>query len=218
MNPTLRSASFVCAIWLLIGVSSAQTFAPKNQKKSGPAPGSGPSVPVDMTRLGIAPTLYDFGPVASGEERSVDLVLSNQAFLPLQLSRVRFLLGPNGNSAAFRVEVNGSSYAGGTGNVTRTISPAVTIPRRGQLTVPLYFLQTQEQLDQFTLQFQAGEELVSVEVSGLGGHTGDPYLHVVIDGPKWVVDYDGDGSEALTLDGTGSHTNEPGHADRKSVV
>ena len=33
----------------------------------------------------------------------------------------------------------------------------------------------------------------------------------VIDGPTWLVDYDGDGSEPLFLDGVGSHTHEPGH-------
>lgn len=36
------------------------------------------------------------------------------------------------------------------------------------------------------------------------------FLHAVIDGPRTVVDYDGNGTEAVTLLGSGSHTHEPG--------
>ncbi len=37
-----------------------------------------------------------------------------------------------------------------------------------------------------------------------------PVLHVVIDAPTTVVDYDGNGTEPVTLFGSGSHTHEPG--------
>ena len=37
------------------------------------------------------------------------------------------------------------------------------------------------------------------------------YLHVETDGPAWVVDYDEDSHESVTLDGSPSHTHEKGH-------
>ncbi len=40
----------------------------------------------------------------------------------------------------------------------------------------------------------------------------NPLLHAVILAPDTVVDYDGDGSEAVPLDGGDSHTHEIGHA------
>lgn len=36
------------------------------------------------------------------------------------------------------------------------------------------------------------------------------FLHAVIDGPRTLVDYDGNGTEPVTLLGSGSHTHEPG--------
>jgi N-acetylneuraminic acid mutarotase/glucose/arabinose dehydrogenase len=42
------------------------------------------------------------------------------------------------------------------------------------------------------------------------GASGDPFLHVVIDAPRSVVDYDGNGQEVVRLRGSGSHTHELG--------
>ncbi|MCB0339625.1 MAG: choice-of-anchor D domain-containing protein, partial [Bdellovibrionales bacterium] len=39
---------------------------------------------------------------------------------------------------------------------------------------------------------------------------GDPFLHVVIDSPITVIDYDNDGAEHISFNGSGSHTHEPG--------
>lgn len=44
------------------------------------------------------------------------------------------------------------------------------------------------------------------------GSSGDAYLHVVIDAPAYAVDYDGNGSEPVLLNGHDSHTHEPGRA------
>ncbi|MCB0309966.1 MAG: IPT/TIG domain-containing protein [Bdellovibrionales bacterium] len=40
--------------------------------------------------------------------------------------------------------------------------------------------------------------------------SGHPYLHVVIDAPDYVVDYDRSGNERVHLDGHDSHTHQPG--------
>lgn len=50
---------------------------------------------------------------------------------------------------------------------------------------------------------------IEVHPSHHGGH---PYLHVVIDAPPYLVDYDQNGSEVYPFSGTGSHTHEPGHS------
>ncbi|MEQ9626250.1 malectin domain-containing carbohydrate-binding protein, partial [Coleofasciculus chthonoplastes] len=43
-------------------------------------------------------------------------------------------------------------------------------------------------------------------------HGGHPFLHVVIDAPDYAVDYNGNGSEGVTLLGNESHTHEPGQS------
>ncbi|MEC4983286.1 MAG: malectin domain-containing carbohydrate-binding protein [Oscillatoria sp. PMC 1068.18] len=53
----------------------------------------------------------------------------------------------------------------------------------------------------------------NAKISGLEITPSEPpghYLHVVIDAPKWVVDYDGNGSEVVALKGNESHTHEFG--------
>jgi N-acetylneuraminic acid mutarotase len=198
-------------VCMLAGVPLAQ------KKQAGPAgpPTSSPDRAVDLVELEIVPSALDFGAVGEGDEQSLGLVLRNTGFFPLQLQRLRFLLGASGNSAAFRVVIDGKTYAGGTNSVTRTLSPPLLIPRGEERTATVTFDPSAEQLDVFTLRFEATDgnalEVDDLPVSGLGGHVGDPFLHVVIDGPSWVVDYDGDGDEAVLLDGSGSHTHEPGH-------
>ncbi len=44
----------------------------------------------------------------------------------------------------------------------------------------------------------------------IGQPAGHPFLHVVIQAPPYAVDYDGNGSEPVSLDGSASHTHEPG--------
>ena len=41
-------------------------------------------------------------------------------------------------------------------------------------------------------------------------HGGHPFLHVVIDAPEYAIDYNGNGSEGVSLLGNESHTHEPG--------
>lgn len=197
---------------VLSAILAPAVSALAQQKNPAPAggPASAPSRQVNLTSAAVTPTALDFGPVNTSA--SLDLTLSNTGFLPVRVSRMRFLLGASGNSAAFEVHLAGVDYAGGTANVTRTISPPLDLARGQSAVATLTFAPTLEQLDAFTLRFETSVGYLDVPVAGLGGHVGDPYLHVVIDGPRWVVDYDEDGSEALALEGTGSHTHEPGHS------
>lgn len=208
-NPLVRVLS--PTLLAFVAASFAQQQAPKGLAPSS-APAGGATVTVDLSSLEVEPSALAFGAVMAGDSQSLGLTLRNDGFVGLQVSSVRFLLGASGNSAAFELQVDGKSYKGGSSDVTRPLSPAIALARGEERAVTLQFEPTEEQLDAFVLRFQAGTRFVDVPVSGLGGHAGDPFLHVTIDGPRWKVDYDTDGSEPLVLDGGGSHTHEPGHA------
>jgi len=203
---------FRLAACLSLALLAVPSFAQRKQLGPPKPPGPGVNVSTDLTTLGVTPLALDFGAVPSGAEHALSLTLRNTGFLPLTLSRVTFFLGASGNSAAFRVVIGGNSYAGSASDVSRAVQPTVLLSHGQTLDTTLYFQPTLEQFDAFLLRFECVGAVVDLPVSGLGGHVGDPYLHVVIDGPRWVVDYDGNGQEALVLDGSGSHTHEPGHA------
>jgi N-acetylneuraminic acid mutarotase len=62
-----------------------------------------------------------------------------------------------------------------------------------------------------TLQFVNVVNNAKLSAVEVREHAGHPFLHVVIDAPAWVVDYDGDGRQAVPLKGAGSHTHQLGH-------
>lgn len=209
----LRSLALLAALTLSAPVGHSFALQTSKRQKAGPVgPPKPGGVEVDLSPFEVLPRTVDFGAVSSGAEESRALTLKNTGSDALVLTRLQFQLGASGNSSAFRIVIAGKSYAGGPGDATRSINPQLMIGPGQQLAATLIFAPAEEQLDTFLLRFEASGEVAAVAVSGLGGHAGDPFLHVTIDGPFWLVDYDGDGNEALFLDGTGSHTHEPGHA------
>ena len=55
-------------------------------------------------------------------------------------------------------------------------------------------------------------KISAIEVIDHASETGDPFLHVVIDAPRYVIDFDGTGGESIDLIGHQSHTHELGHS------
>ncbi len=209
--PLLRTLLVSTVLLVPIGDSFAlQTLKGQHRKPTGVPPSSG-GVGANQAPLEILPAAVAFGPVPTGQQPSVSLTLRNKGSQPVDLRMIRFLLGTSGNSSAFRVTLDGKNYAGGPTDVIRHIQPPLPLAGGAEIQATLTFQPTEAQLDSFLLRFENLQEIAAVSVSGLGGHS-DPYLHVTIEGPTWLVDYDEDGSEALSLDGTGSHTHEPGHA------
>src|SRR5262245_6110816 len=205
-----RALLLASVLLVLAGGSSALQTGKRQKLPSGPpAPGGSQ---FDSTPLELQPSRVDFGAVPSGQSQSVKLELKNAGTVEIELRTIRFLLGVSGDSAAFRVVLNGKTYLGGIADTTRSIQPPVTLPAGQTIFATLRFQPTEEQLDAFDLRIECDDNAVVLPVSGLGGHAGDPFLHVTMDGPAWMVDYDMNGEEPLVLDGTGSHTHEPGHS------
>jgi len=197
-----------CAAALLAGPVAAQ----KKQPAPGTAPGSGPSVRADITDLITTPETLAFGAVDEGDEKVLFFTLKNTGFSALTVRRAQFLLGPSGNSAAFTLTIAGKNYRGGTGDTTRALSPGVPLAPGQEATGYVTFEPVEEVFDDWVLRFEGVDFRADLVVNGLGGHAGDPFLHVAIEHPDWVVDYDQNGHEPVVLDGTGSHTHEPGHS------
>jgi len=211
MRRTLLSR-LVLALSLALPASAQLQSGPQSKQPSAGPPKPGPAVVVEATAIRVTPASLEFGAVPTGQEPSLQLTVRNVGFQSLQVSRLAFLLGASGDSSAFRVTLGGGTYTGAATNVTRTLQAPLVLARGQEATATVTFEPTEEALDSFVLRFEGAGTADEVVVSGLGGHAGDPFLHVTIDGPTWVVDYDADASEPVLLDGTGSHTHEPGHA------
>jgi len=204
---------------LLLGGLSSFLSAPGEAQTGGKL---GPGQTPKNATLNLAPDLTSsvstltFGAVDQGLPSQLGFTLDNGGSAPARIIEVAIRLAGAGNGLAWGVELDGSSYAGAAGNIAHGMNK--TVPRKSSLPVTVTFTPTLEQYDALELRiagFFDGDEdtdYLYVDMSGLGGHTGDPFLHVVIDGPEFVVDYDMDGSESVTLDGTSSHTHEPGRS------
>ena len=166
--------------------------------------------PTKLPQLVAEPRALAFGAVGAGDSDELTFTLRNKGGSPAALDSLAFEIGPSGTSESFSVELFGTTYVGATGNVSYTLAESLGV---GATTlVEVTFAPTDEQLDDVVLRIGGNFGDVRVPLSGLGGHSGDPFLHVVIDGPQVLVDYDADATEPLVLDGSPSHTHEPGFA------
>ncbi|MEX1024313.1 MAG: PKD domain-containing protein [Planctomycetota bacterium] len=153
----------------------------------------------------------DFGAVAAHGVAVQLLSLENRGVRPASPTTLRWSLGESGTAEAFGATWNGTSFTGISGTIDHAFA-VPPIPPGGTLDLELNFRPTQPRFDVATFTLLGDFLPVELEVSGLGGHEGDPYLHVVILAPDIELDYDGDGSENVVIDGTGSHTHEPGRS------
>jgi N-acetylneuraminic acid mutarotase len=165
-----------------------------------------------VASLDINPPSIDFGAVASGDTKTISTTLKNVGLMPAALDSLTLQLGPAGTPAAMTVSLFGQDYPGAAGDSTyglgEVLAPGASTP------LLVTFAPTIDQYDQSFLVLEGNFNPLSLPLTGLGGHEGHPYLHVVIETDPALVDYDGDGAEDAVLDGSLSHTHEPG----KSVV
>ena len=191
--------------------------APGPTGPGGP-PGGSVNRPLLRPALALSPSVLNFGAVASGASSQLTFDIVNPGWGSIELQQLDILLGPFGTAEAFTLELEGRTIAGTDSDLAHAFSPPITVgktPIRATLT----FAPTTQQFDSIALRFRgfwSGRNFIgaTLHVDGLGGHEGDPFLHVVIDGEEWIADFDGDGVEHSVLRGSGSHTHEPG----KSLV
>jgi N-acetylneuraminic acid mutarotase/glucose/arabinose dehydrogenase len=161
-----------------------------------------------LAQLAAEPSELDFGAVASGATGQLPVLLENHGVLTADLTSLSLKLGPAGTPEAMSVEAFGQRFTGAPGDSTygldATLAPGASAP------LLVKFSPTTDQYDECQLVLEGNFPPLTVKLVGLGGHEGDPYLHVVIETDPVLVDYDGNGSESAVLDGSLSHTHEPG--------
>lgn len=154
--------------------------------------------------------VLDFGAVSSGDSSTVALDLTNNGVATATIDTVSLLLNAAGTPEAFSILLDGQTFQGTSGNAV--LSTSISLTPGETKTAMVTFAPTEERYDAIQLGFAGDFGSLPVTASGLGGHEGDPYLHVVIVAPEVAVDYDGGGDQDIVLDGTSSHTHEPGQS------
>ena len=191
--------------------------APGPTGPGGP-PGGSVNRPILRPDLTVSPSVLNFGAVASATSSQLTFDILNPGWGSVELQQVDILLGAFGTAEAFTLELEGRTITGNDSDVSHVFSPSITVGK-SRIRATLTFTPTTQQFDSIALRFRgswAGRNYIgtTLHADGLGGHEGDPFLHVVIDGEEWIADFDGDGVEHAVLNGSGSHTHEPG----KSIV
>jgi len=159
--------------------------------------------------LDVQPASFDFGAVLLGETSSLPITLENVGNDTLELDSVGISIGPLGGTGdQITLTLDGTTYTGGTDDVV--LPASLTLVPGRQLVGDLEFAPTNHVENDLTLELAGNFETVSVPVFGFGAEGEGTFLHVVIEPIVQTVDYDLDGTEKVQLDGSFSHTHEPG--------
>ncbi len=116
------------------------------------------------------------------------IMLTNTGSEDITISKLDFDL-ITGVGHDFIVTLDDANYVGDHEDISYNIS--VPIPVGQDLIVPVDFVPTEPSDNSVSLTFWGNFPKRSVLLTGVGGEdTGDPFLHVVIDAPEVVVDYE----------------------------
>lgn len=157
--------------------------------------------------LVAAPASVDFGMLDVGGTSSQDITLANAGAVTAQLGRL-YIDVLQGSGSDFAVELEGVLYGGAAGSIVQTID--LELAPGASTVARLWFAPGEHAVHELELRFAGNAPALEIPVVGGAGIGGDPYLHPVAAVAPLSVDYDLDGSEAVELDGLGSHTHEPG--------
>ena len=105
------------------------------------------------------------------------------------------------NQRVFNVSAEGSPIISAL-DIWRSVGANASLATTNQVTVSDGVL---------NLGFVTTLDAAKVSAVEIRAHAGDPFLHAVIGAPTYAVDYDGNGTENVTLTGVDSHTHELGH-------
>jgi N-acetylneuraminic acid mutarotase/glucose/arabinose dehydrogenase len=162
-----------------------------------------------FAQLAITPVQsHDFSFVDQGSSDVLNLSFQNTGTSTLDVTSVDFTVNA-GAGHDFQMDMGGSRYQGDENSVslpaTLTLLPGASTP------VDVTFAPTEHGTNDVDLIINGNFPSQTVTLVGTGGVGGHPFLHVVIEPVPTAVDYDGSGSEDILLDGSFSHTHEPGH-------
>ncbi len=160
--------------------------------------------------LSLDPPALNFGALAEGQSLSLPVTVTNTGTATAIVDSLAFLIGPGGGAGhEFSVTILGETYTGSDTDIT---VPAALALRVGQsVVIDVTFLVTHHMENDVKVVFHGNFAPATLALAGIGGGSGNPFLHVVIDAPLVTVDYDGSGDEEVALDGSFSHTHEQEH-------
>jgi glucose/arabinose dehydrogenase/N-acetylneuraminic acid mutarotase len=161
------------------------------------------------------PMLIDFGTVEQGQLVEQTLRLSNLGLHDATTTLVSFMStgeGDNHNADHdFFLEIGGQRFYGDQDD--RSYALDIEVPALGEEEILVGFEPTEHTASHLLLRWEGNFDPLDVPLSGIGSEGVWGYLHpVIVHQPTLVVDYDEDGSETVILDGSESHTHEPGHS------
>ncbi len=159
--------------------------------------------------LDVTPTtVHDFGFVDQGNFTTLELVAENTGTLPVDVTSVEFVVDA-GAGHEFTIDLDGNLFSGAEDTITWPasipLSPGVPVD------LDVIFAPSEHGSNDVHVVLRGNFPDVTLDLTGTGGVGGHPFLHVVIDPVPIAVDYDGDGFEDVDVDGSFSHTHEPGH-------
>ncbi|MDE0903193.1 MAG: malectin domain-containing carbohydrate-binding protein [Planctomycetota bacterium] len=153
----------------------------------------------------------DFGTVDQGVPFQLLLDVQNSGLLGAHVTELA-MLPSIGSAQDFGVELEGTTYSGADVDVIYPLD--FWIQAGDTLQIPVTFTPTEHEHHHFDLVLSGGFVQTVLEVHGEGGSDSNwGFLHPTITStPALLVDYDGDGSELVSLSGATSHTHEPGRS------
>ncbi len=154
------------------------------------------------------PAALDFGVVDEGATSALDLLLVNDGLHPAHYDTLRIQVLA-GEGSPFSVVLDGQTYSGNPFDTVYSID--YTLGALGSDLLPVTFAPLVHATNACVLRLEGAGPAIVVPLDGISGFQGNPFLHPVIVADSVVVDYDGDGAEDALLDGSDSHTHEPGH-------
>jgi glucose/arabinose dehydrogenase len=138
------------------------------------------------------------------------IVLQNVGSQPMTIQSLVFQV-LEGTGRDFTVTIDGINYSGGDTNVTIPVN--ITVPGGQSKAIQVQFTPSVISDNRVELQITGDFPMRTVLLSANGESSGlTGTLHAVISAPSLVVDYDQNGAELVTLDGSRSHTHLAGNS------
>ncbi len=169
-----------------------------------------PSCAQDCTDgLSLSPRRLSWGHVPVGASGGAQTIfLYNGGAAPVHLRSLSFAVG-RGAAHDFHVRLAGQVLSGAHGNVSHPLD--LELAPEETVLAEVEFAPTESESHEVSLVFATDTATHPVEISATAGAgPAEGFLHAVIAATGLVIDYDADGFERVALDGSESHTHEPG--------